>query len=366
MIAPMPTAAVDATPLLGRRTGVGVAVAGMLGALAGGRYDLVGYGLTGTGWRRLAAELPAGVATGRGPMPAALLLPVWSRHDHPAVEAWTGRVDVVHGTNFVVPPSRRAARLVTVNDLTPVRFPELVTAASRRYPALVARAVASGAHVHTASAFVAGEVREHFRLGADRVHVVPYGVSLPAAGVPAPPGPPYVLAAATAEPRKDLPRLVAAWDRVAGEVPDLRLRLVGPEGWGEADLRAAVAAAAHRDRIERTGWVADHGPLLAGAAAFAYPSRYEGFGFPPLEAMALGVPVVASAAGAVPEVVGDAAALVPVGDTDAFAAALRRVLTDTAERDRLVAAGRARAAGYTWAAAGAALADLYDRLRAGG
>ena len=362
----MRSVALDATALLGRRTGVGVAVAGLLGALASGPHRVVGYGITGTGWRRLPALLPPGVApAGALPLPARPLLALWSHLDLPTVESLVGRVDVVHGANSVVPPSRHAARLVTVHDLTPVRFPELVTRASRRYPTLIARAVGGGAHVHTPSAFVAGEVVECFGVDPDRVHVVAWGVTPPAPRPGAgggPTGSPYVLATATAEPRKDLPRLVAAWDQVAGELPEMRLVLVGPPGWGEAELAAAIAAAAHRDRVERYGWVDDPAPLLAGAAVLAYPSRYEGFGFPPLEAMAAGVPVVASAAGAVPEVVGDAAALVPVGDTDALASGLLRVLSDPSEAARLVAAGRERAAGYSWAATGAAFAGLYDRL----
>ena len=92
---------------------------------------------------------------------------------------------------------------------------------------------------------------------------------------------------------------------------------------------------------------------------FAFPSLYEGFGFPPLEAMAVGVPVVATAAGAVPEVVGDAAELVPAGDVEALAGALARVVDDGPVRDRLVAAGRDRAATFTWAAAADSLIELY-------
>ncbi len=367
----MRSVAVDATALLGPRTGVGVAVAGLLGSLAGGPQRIVGYGLTATGWRKLPALLPEGVVAAPRPLPAGLLMRAWVHLDLPTVESLVGRVDVVHGTNFVVPPARRAARLVTVNDLTPVRFPELVTATSRRYPTLVARALAGGAHVHTPSELVAEEVRGYFGVEAERVHVVAYGVAAPAAGVGTAEGvgrcaPPYVLATATAEPRKDLPGLVAAWDRVAGELPELRLRLLGPQGWGGAELVEAIGRAAHRDRIERLGWVEDPVPVVRGAALLAYPSRYEGFGFPPLEAMAEGVPVVATAAGAVPEVVGDAAALVPVGDTDALAAAMLKVLTDSAEVARLVAAGRERVARYSWAAAGEAFAGLYEQLSARG
>jgi alpha-1,3-rhamnosyl/mannosyltransferase len=113
--------------------------------------------------------------------------------------------------------------------------------------------------------------------------------------------------------------------------------------------------------VRRLGWVgANHrNELLRNAAVFAYPSLYEGFGLPPLEAMAAGVPVVATAAGAVPEVTGGAARLVPVGDSEALAEALAAVLDDQAERARLIAAGRARAATFTWEKCAAGIRDLY-------
>ena len=103
---------------------------------------------------------------------------MWARLDHPAVELWTGPVDVVHGTNFVVPPSRTAARLVTVHDLTPLRFPELCTPTSLRYPGLISRAVDQGASIHTVSQAMADDVMNHFHVGVDRVHVIHNGLAL--------------------------------------------------------------------------------------------------------------------------------------------------------------------------------------------
>jgi glycosyltransferase involved in cell wall biosynthesis len=191
---------------------------------------------------------------------------------------------------------------------------------------------------------------------------VPEGVVVPegVAGSVAP----YILALGTVEPRKDLPNLVRAFDLVAAHQADVELRIAGPAGWAEDDLRRAVDGATHRRRIHRLGWVSDRERerLLEGAAVFVYPSVYEGFGFPPLEAMAAGVPVVATAAGAVPEVVGDAALLVPVGDPEALAAGLEQALTDDDERRRLIAAGSIRVAHYSWERAGAALAQLYQEV----
>jgi glycosyltransferase involved in cell wall biosynthesis len=358
------TVGVDLAPLLGQRTGIGVAVEGMMRSL-GSHPDLslVAWGLTGTGWRRLAGALP-GSRSARAPMPAGPLLRVWARTDHPNVEWWTGPIDVVHGTNFVVPPARRAARVVSVWDLSALRFPELSTPTARRYPQLVRRAIERGATVHTASHAMADEIVLHLRAEPERVRVCPLGVDLPAVSAPGPStdGPPYILALGTAEPRKDLPGLVSAFDRLATRHPAVELHIVGPAGWGEAELTGAIARARHRARIRRLGWVADVSATLRGATVLAYPSRYEGFGLPPLEAMAQGVPVVATAAGAIPEVLGDAALLVPPGDPERLAEALDEVLRDPDERERLVSAGRARAARYPWSATGDALMALYRDL----
>jgi len=173
-----------------------------------------------------------------------------------------------------------------------------------------------------------------------------------------------VLAVGTVEPRKDLPGLVEAFDLLAADDAELRLVIAGPDGWGADALTRVVAASPHRDRIVRLGWVDDaaRAALVRGAAVFAFPSRYEGFGLPPLEAMAAGTPVVATAAGSLPEVLGDAALLADPESVDALATALAAVLTDAALRDRLVTAGRAQADRYSWASATQALVDCYRVL----
>jgi glycosyltransferase involved in cell wall biosynthesis len=151
---------------------------------------------------------------------------------------------------------------------------------------------------------------------------------------------------------------------VAVNEPDLALCVAGPAGWGEDALNDAIAASPHANRIIRTGWVPDQelADLLHGAAVLAYPSVYEGFGFPPLQAMRAGTPVVATRAGSLPEVLGDAAALVAVGQPDELAAALARVLEHDEYRASLIAAGSAQAARYQWSTCGEGLARLYRRV----
>ena len=357
--------AMDATPLLGVRTGVGASVAGFLNAVATDPHlDLIGFALSATGAGALPERLPAGVRTARRvPIPAGALLRTWAHVDHPAVEWWTGPVDVVHGTNFVVPPSRRAARLVTVHDLTPLRFPELCNPTSLRYPGLIRRAVDEGASIHTVSRAMADDVMGHFHVEAERVHVIHNGVTpLEHPRRRDETEPPYLLAIGTVEPRKGLPDLVAAFDRIAAAIPDIHLKIAGPPGWGEGALTDALGVATHANRIHRLGWSDDRSSLIAGARLLAYPSLYEGFGLPPLEAMSLGVPVVASTAGAIPEVVGDAAVLVPPRDVPALAEALLLVSLDATVRDTLIRAGTQRVRQFTWKRAGQQLGQLYRTL----
>ncbi len=364
--------ALDATALLGPRTGVGTMTAEIAERLAArSEVDLRLFAVSWRGRDDLAAVAPPGATVVRRPLAARPLRAAWLRSEQPPIEWLVGATDVVHGPNFVVPPARRAARVVTVHDLTVVRFPELCTADTLQYPPLLRRAVAHGAWVHTVSEHVAEEVRDWLDVPAERVVAIPNGVTPVVGGDPAKGRrlaghDRYVLALGTIEPRKDFPTLVEAFDELAGEDPDLGLVIAGPDGWGTADLADALRHAHHADRITRLGFVEPpvRASLLRGAAAFAYPSVYEGFGLPPLEAMSADVPVVVTAAGAVPEVVGDAARVVPVGDPGALAGALAEVLTDDAAAARLVQAGHARVARFSWDATVDGLVDLYRRASA--
>jgi glycosyltransferase involved in cell wall biosynthesis len=364
--------ALDATPLIGQGTGVATFTRGTFEALARrAGVELRAWGLTVRGRGALAAAVPDGVAVADRPMPAGLLGRLWSAGDWPPGEWWTGDADVVHGTNFVVPPTRRAAAVVTVYDLSSVRYPELCAPASLRYPALIRRAVQRGAWVHTLATAIADEVVEHFTVPRERVRVVASGVdALPggdaARGRAAAGAERYVLALGTVEPRKGLPDLVCAFDELAAAHPDLHLVVAGPDGWGTDAFADAVARARCGDRVRRIGWVDDRAKvdLLAGARVLAVPSVYEGFGYPPLEAMSVGTPVVATSVGSLPEVLGDAASLVPAGDADALAGALAAVVDDDVLHGELATRGRANVGRFTWDACADGLVELYgDAMR---
>lgn len=368
--------AVDATSLLDRPTGVGVFTREILSRL-GERPDLdvTAFTVTWRGRDGLAEELPPGVRPVGPAVPARVARTVWRHSDQLTADWLASGPDVVHGPNFVVPPGGGAAEVVTIHDLTAVRYPEMCTPDVLAWPGLLRRALARGAWVHTVSESVATEVREAFPEAGDRVVPVPNGITRPAPpsgrsgasrGYHLAGGTNYLLALGTVEPRKDLPGLVEAFDVLATRHRDLRLVIAGPDGWGAEALTAARDRCRHRGRIVRLGWVDDESrsALLRGASVVAYPSRYEGFGLVPLEALAVGTPVVATAVGALPEVLGEAVPLVPAGDPAALARAVDRVLTDRSHRADLLARGAARVAHFSWDRTAEGLVELYRRAAA--
>ena len=364
--------AYDCTYALSPPTGVGTFAAAVLERLvARPDIDVTGYAVA---WRESQA-----VAAAVGPsVPIAsrcdVLSPrytraLWRRSNRPPIEWITGRVDVVHSPNFIVPPARRAAMVATVHDLTFVHHPELCTPDTRDwYPALITKAIERGAWLHAVSGFVRDELVEFMGAHPDRVVVVPNATDpLPDAdasdGRVLAGAERFVLALGTVEPRKNLPRLIAAWDRVADTDHDLHLVIAGAPGWGSAALDAAVVTARHGDRVHVLGWVDAPGrsALLRAAEVLAYPSLYEGFGIPPLEAMSVGTPVLAGRVGALVETCGDAAVFVDPGDTDDIAAGLVRLTTDDAERARVTAAGHVRVGEFSWDRTTDGIVDLYRR-----
>jgi len=371
---PRPAVAIDVTPLLGARSGIGNAVGEITAALQ--RLEaappLVPYTLSLRA-RQMRADVPSD--TRFVPLPARMLLRSWAHADVPRIDRWLRPAAVVHATNYLAPPSRLPT-LVSVYDCSFVRYPELCTPEVRALVPIVRRAIARGATVHTSSEFVATEIDELFGPGlrsSGRLVVIPLGVPplgtaarMPADVAAIVGDAPYVLAIATLEPRKNLPHLVGAFGSLATHHPELRLVIAGRDGPARPAVDDAIARLAPdaARRVVLAGQVDDAGrrALLNRAAVLAYPSIYEGFGFPLLEAMSADVPVVAARAGSIPEVAGDAALLVEPADDDELAAAIDRLLADDTIRAELVARGRDRLGAFSWTETARSLAACYRRL----
>jgi glycosyltransferase involved in cell wall biosynthesis len=283
------------------------------------------------------------------------------------------RPDLLHSPDFIPPFYRTCPAVITVHDLGFLRYPETVTQESRRYYGQVARAVRSAQRTIVVSESTAQDLAELVEdVPLERVRVVHNGLD---EGFLAPADPdgtarvrarwdldrPYVMYLGTLEPRKDLPTLLRAFLAVRERHPDLLLALVGRRGWLDEPIFDAIEQLRLKDavRLIHDAADADLVLLLDGAMAFAYPSLYEGFGLPPLEALARGVPTVVAETSSLPEVVGDAALLHPPRDHEALAVALLRLLEDAGLRTELRARGVARAADFSWDRSARATLEVY-------
>ncbi|HMH51957.1 MAG TPA: glycosyltransferase family 1 protein [Candidatus Acidoferrum sp.] len=288
------------------------------------------------------------------------------------LEALIGPVDVFHATNYLLThPVQRAKRVVSIHDLTLILSPQWHPAGRLHDMSTGLRASAGAAdRIIVPSQATKRDIVEHLRIDAERVTVVPLAVDpsfrpLPEAETRAALAPlglspgSYLLFLGTVEPRKNLGRLLDAVVTLGGEVGPLVL--AGADGWGNDELRPRLAELERSGRLRRLGYVPAslRVPLLCGARAFVFPSLYEGFGWPPLEAMACGTPVVTSNVSALPEVVGDAALTIDPLDVEALAAAIRRLWDDEALRDTLRARGLERARRFTWEVTARLTLDVY-------
>lgn len=257
------------------------------------------------------------------------------------------RGDLFHGLNQRLPEGRLPLAITTFHDLFVLtgdystaefrtRFSEQARDAARRSDLVLA-----------VSSFTAGQVADLLNFDRRRVRVIPHGVRFPES-IADTSREPVILHVGAIQKRKNILRLVEAFERAAPS--PWRLVLAGSAGYGADVILERIERSPARDRIQMTGWIDDSSlaSLYLRARLLAFPSLDEGFGIPALEAMALGLPVMASDRSALPEVCGDAALLINPDDVDAMVLALRRMIEDGGLREQLAACGRTRARLFTW------------------
>jgi glycosyltransferase involved in cell wall biosynthesis len=292
---------------------------------------------------------------------------LWT-HTRLSVEILMNTPDVLfipaHVIPIAAPLARRLRTVVTIHDLGYLHFPESHTSAQRLMLRLTtAWSARVATRVIAISQATKHDLVQLAHIPAEKISVVHHGVA-PRFNVAAPQPPtrdPYFLYVGTIQPRKNLLRLIEAFTKALPQLGNQRLVIVGRRGWLSAPIEQRAAALGIADRVEFHGYVEDSQlrELLAGATAFLFPSLYEGFGLPVLEAMASGIPVLTSTTSALPEVAGDAAFLVDPTDTQAIAAGIIQLATNSDLRYDLKHRGFQRIQQFTWeACARATLAVL--------
>jgi glycosyltransferase involved in cell wall biosynthesis len=347
----------DVSPLSHQRTGVNNYILGSLRGLvdaSAGRHEIVALAPTSFPGARTIRETLAGLdvelAAVRLPFAHALRTG-WSTLGRPVAERFVGRFDALHFTDWMYPPQRQGVRATTIHDLVPLRFPEWVTGRTRTmHGRKYANAARTCDVLFCNSEFTARECVELLGVPAERTRVAQPAPAevFRADGDRAELGAPYLLTVATLEPRKNLDTLVDAW-RLLGD--RYLLAVAGGAGWG-AQPKLDVPG------VVRLGYVPDEelARLYRGAAAAVYPSRFEGFGIPILEAMACGTPVVASSHQSMDEAAGDVAVRADPESPEAFAAAIEEAV---AGREEFVPRGLAHVRRFSWRRVGEIFLEGY-------
>lgn len=309
------------------------------------------------------------------PITERLLTILWQRLRMPLpVERIVGAVDVVHGTDFVLPPTK-AKTLLSIHDFAYIIHPETAPPELRRYlGGVVPRNVRRADHIHVNSRATKADMERLLGTVPAKSTIVYSGSGgdfypRPAAeiaemrqrlGLPER----YLLNVGTVQPRKNVERLIEAFGQLPVELRSQPLVIGGKRGWLAEPIYAAVQRHGLEQAVIFLDFVSDSDlpKLYSGATAMVYPSLYEGFGVPIVEAQACGTPVITSTISSLPEIAGNAALLVDPHDTAALTAALQTILTEPELCQNLAEAGPRQAAKFTWEGTGLGVLGLYELL----
>ncbi len=373
---------IDVTSAVRQGAGVGRYTRGLVRALLAldevNRYALM---VAGPGARAAALEMFAPMANSELrviPLSERWLDVLWYRLGVPVpVDLLMGKVDVFHSPNFVAPPLRNGKKVITVHDLSFLRVPGCADPRLRAYLGeVVPRCVAKADLILADSGNTCDDLISLLGVGRERIRVVYAGVEERfRPGVPEEQletvrrkyclDAPFILSLGTLEPRKNYRRLLSAYDllRAEGEVSH-QLVIAGEVGWLYEQIFEQAKALGSSADVRFLGFVDDEDlpGLYQLSDLFVFPSLYEGFGLPPLEAMACGVPVVASDRPCLPEVLGSGALMVDGENVEELADAMGRVLEDNDLRRDLIRYGLERAERFKWTDAARALLDVYQEV----
>lgn len=374
--------ALDYTPAIEQGGGIGRYVRELVSALAHVDHS-TDYRLFASGVNNSTSLIHLGDNFTWKPtrLSPAWLARIWHRARLPfPVECFTGDVDLFHATDFVLPPVKRPTKtLLTVHDLSFLRVPEAASPNLRRYlNVVVPRSTTRATHILADSQATKADLIEFYNLPPDKISVLYSGVDSqfrPVVDNTASTqvrskyklGPrPYIFSIGTVQPRKNYGRLIEALADLRSQHYDIDLVIAGGRGWLEDPIYDTLNRLNMQDHVHFTGFVDDSDlpALYSEATCVAFPSLYEGFGFPVLEAMACGTPVVTSNVSSLPEVAGDAALMVDAYDTEALTAALQQLMNDTELRRELTAKGFIQAKRFSWLDSARHLKEIYDALLA--
>ncbi|MGB3716346.1 MAG: glycosyltransferase family 1 protein [Candidatus Promineifilaceae bacterium] len=377
-----PVVGIDVTSALSQRAGIGRYTRELVSALVRNdkSTEYLLFSAKQPSWDPLVNRIPpdSNVRYKQSLFSERWLYRIWHRLRLPVpVQLFTGDIDLFYSPDFVLPPVRdNIPTVLTVHDLSFIHYPETFTPSLRKYlNQVVPRSVRSASHVLADSRTTKEDISNIWHIDEKKITVLYSGVDRAFR----PPSDnaqlvnvrkkydlgeePYIFSVSTIQPRKNYQMLIRAFKDVANDFPH-RLVIAGGKGWLYEETLAEVNAQGLTDKVRFVGFVddADLPALYSDATLFVFPSLYEGFGLPILEAMACGVPVVVSNASCMPEVAGEAALVLSPQDQEAWTTAIRDLLDDPSRRAQMVAGGFLRARQFKWKRAAEQLSGLVKQL----
>lgn len=362
------------TPSIGLRTGIGQVVSHMYDAISEKKdIKLEPYALSYKA-KAYAKELPEN--THFVTVPARALLNTWKFSRWPTLKNQLGEIDMIHATNYLAPPiTEGIALLITIHDATMVKFPELVSSKVRGLLPIIRKRISAGAHIHVPTLAIKLDIEQYFAdelTDISKIHIIPFGTPTIRHNQPSEQikklvnADPYILSIGMLEPRKNHARLIESFEEVYKENPHIRLLLVGPDGPARPQIDLALSKLSYnaRSRITITGSVSDNDRsyILKNALMLAYPSIYEGFGLPILEAMSTNTAIVASKEGSLEEIGGTACEFVDAFSVSDIARGINLLLGDEKLRTKLIKNGDIELKKYSWDKTANELANLYTKI----
>jgi glycosyltransferase involved in cell wall biosynthesis len=374
----------DATALAGNKTGIGIYAVELISALlkisADDAFKLFSCQTLGSGSsdQSFFSNEPFIKVFPSPNIPPNLMYFLWYCLKFPSIESMIGQVDIFHGLSNVMPPTKKARTVLTIHDLAFMRIPDAHTRLRVTLtPKFVRKSIAKADAILAVSEHTKKDIVELFGVDPEKITVSYNGVDhhrfLPIRdpsiikkvcqryGILRP----YIYYLGTIEPRKNVNVLLKAFSQVNDRMGGcFQLVLSGKMGWKVDDLTKEIANMAARGNLIYTGYISDEDKavLYNGAELFVYPSRYEGFGIPVVEAMACGCPVITTNVSSLPEVAGAAGMLVEPNNTEALADAMIKVLDSEDLRRRMAEASLIQAAGFTWQRTAEVTKRVYSKL----
>jgi len=373
----------DATALAGKKTGIGIYTDQLIKALLNDYPEVIVKlfsckPVSPDNSRQVRLSRNAWKSLPYPGVPPTILYSLWSFLKYPPIELLTGEIDIFHGLSYVLPPTKKARTVLTIHDLAFMRIPEVHTRLRVILtPQFVRKSVARADAILAVSEHTKNDIVDLFNVDPSKITVTYNGVdhrlfhpqqdSLFIEKVMRQYGiiKPYVYYLGTIEPRKNVDILVKAFVYVNEKLGgNFQLVLTGKKGWKVDALMQDITKMAETRDLVYTGYVTDEekAALYNGAELFVYPSQYEGFGIPVVEAMACGCPVITTNVSSLPEVAGTAGILVPPGDLDALADGIIKILCDQDLRKRMSEASLIQAAEFTWQRTAAVTKSVYEKL----